>query len=334
MHLSFPTEIRIPQKLFDFREIGFHRVCAWLYEQVRKITEYFISRNFFCGFQKISPQEELTKRMDVLYARGAYPIDCISSEGKKIDAIRIPSPSCSKDTDNIILFALIHHYQRHPPKHYDHYLKDGADVVLWNPTGLTPKQYAEDLQKILEKLLQENPNQKITIDTYCGSADPAISAAAALNQPNISLIIDRGYGEPYKLVRSLGLFAAIPIVRDIIENKFNCDGINKIAQIPGKILFIAPQEKEDQLMTCGNENLTRNLHKKRQGRPGDRLIELQNSDHWSPWNSTVHRDVKEFLKQEGIISSHYTADETLFPEPSPPSFYMRSIFPLLLKPPC
>lgn len=276
-----------------------------IYQLVMRVLE-----NIFFSGQNISLSLK-AERIDQLVAKGAEKIDC----SKDLDALFLKA---SQKTDLIIVHALTRSAQRLLPQNYEH-LKEAADVVLWNPSKKTAKQYEEDLNEVITKVRNLHPNKKIAIIARCATVDPTISVAAKQNDPNISLILDRGYGNVLKLARSLTIFSKLPLIRNILQKEFNCEGEKKIANIPGPILFT--YSENDQLL---GGNLMKDLIEARGNHPVDRGIELENSDHWTPWSQTTHQKIHDFL---GI-----KANVDAFPmRHDPPSFFKRKILPIFIQ---
>jgi hypothetical protein len=294
----------------------------WLCMKVQEMFESLLSRSFYCGFEKQLPEQELQARAQALRDKGACVLQCTNGAGTPIDAVIIPSQA-KKRTGNVVVFSLVNPYLRYHPKYYESYLHRGADVVLWDPTKLTPMQSKEDLSCIVRTLLAKNPKSKIALQGYCVTVDPSIAVAAETNNPNVSLILDRGYGEVGKLVRSMSTLGALSCVKRAIETGYDCKGIEKIAEVKGNVLFLAPEKRDDQLLSCGEENLTRNLFRKAKNAE---CIDLEKSDHWTTWNGRTHESVHRFLFKNGILSATSAVSSTLFPDRAPPSDLRRWCF--------
>jgi hypothetical protein len=305
----------------------------WVSSQTKKTTSCFLSKVFYAGYNPLTSTLALSRREALVKEKQALPIICTNNQGVAVDALYIPSQSAKK-TGNVILMALNTSYQDHHPRHYEHYLQNGADVVLWNPTALKGKQVAEDLTALLKKLKSTNPVQKIVVKTYCASAEPGIAAVAALDDPDISLIVDRGYGDIGRLVRSFTFLSQMPLVKRILREQFACNGLSKVKDIKGRVLFVAPALKEDQMMHWKGRNLTYELFESRlrSWRDGDELLLLKDADHWTPWNAAFCNQVNEFLKKNGIIAADYTpVSSQVVPDTVAPSCFKRYIVPVLSK---
>jgi hypothetical protein len=304
-------------------------VYDYLYQLAQRVVEMAISKFFYWGHKVLAPDIVKT-RTQALNNLGAFPLACQNDQGVPIDMMYIPSAS-AKRTGHAIVLALNSTYVDRNPRHYTPYLDNGADVVLWNQTTLTTTQYAKDLFSVLKALKAHNPDQKLCVHSYCASVDPALSAAAELNDPNVSIVADRGQGDVLTLAKSQTIIARLGVVQQVLKDKFFCDGIHKIRDVPGPIAIIAPPTGDDQCMqyAWGTKNLTHDLHHARQ-RDGDAFILFQGGDHWMGWNADIHNRVNEFLKENGIIAPDYTpATEKAFPTKEQPSFWQRRIMPLL-----
>lgn len=309
-------------------------IYDYIYQLAQKIVEMVISKFLYFGHKVLDP-EVVKTRVESLKTLGAYSLACQNDQGVPIDMLYIPSSS-PKRTGNAVVLSMNTTYVDRNPRHYMPYLDNGADVVLWNQTTLTCKQYAKDLFCLLTALKTQNPDQKLCVQSYCASVDPSLSATAELGDPNVSIVADRGQGDVFKLAKSQSILARLPVVQHVLKEKFSCEGIQKIQDIPGRIAFIAPPIQDDQCMQYagGTKNLTHDLHDARQ-RNDDTFILYQGGDHWMVWNADIHNRVNEFLKENGIIAPDYTpATEKDFPTRPPPSFLKKRIMPLLVKSSC
>ena len=312
-------------------------LCAipnFLYKLARKVVEAAISKFFYFGY-KVLPENIQRERANALLGKGAYLLPCRNNRQDPIDLYYIPSSSTLR-TGNVIVLALNTTPFDHHPKHYEHYLKNGADVVLWKQTARYSTQYAQDLLSVIKSLKVHKPDQKIAIKAYCAGVDPSISVAAELKDPNLLLLLDRGQGNAQRLAESQSILAKTSLVRSVVREKFSCEGINKIGAVPGRIAFTAPPAKDDQCMhyARGKKNFNWDLKEARQkaGRKDDAFIVLEGGDHWTRWPASVHNKIYKFLSENEIIAPHYTpATDHLFPPPKPPTFWSRKIMPLLIK---
>ena len=133
------------------------------------------------------------------------------------------------------------------------------------------------------------PEQVVAVKSFCASTDASIKAVADRNDPNIHLIVDRGFGDIKKLLRSFSFIAAhIPVVNAVLNEHFDCNGTEKIKNIRGKLLFIVPGLL-DQVLDYGKKrNFTRDLH---DNQPNSSIIEMEGQDHWSKWNAKTFNQV-------------------------------------------
>lgn len=303
--------------------------------QLERLIESLMRRFFYMGYKPLDSAVRQERTNQVLQIQGARKITVLSESGKKIEAIYISSTSAHR-TGNALVFALTEPFQKFNPRYYRHLLKDGADIVLWNPTQPTAVDYARDLQKVLKKLKESKPEQRIAVKAYCMPVQSAIWAVSSFQDSSISLILDRGFGKVQELARSITLFANQALCRRKISEKFDVNSHSHIQRCAGNVLFLAPERDSDQLLCYGKgKNFTYDLYESRRAkgrRFGDRWITLPNGDHWSKWDYRTHNKVKDFLCKEGIITSGYCpVGEKLYPLQPPPSFFSRIIIPLLAK---
>lgn len=306
-------------------------LLIWLCEKIKKIVERIISQCFYMSYDPLTIELAKARTLELIQKKGAFFLSCKSKENKTIDALYIPSKS-SQRTGNVIVYTLNTSYQDFHPRHYEHFLASGADVVLWNPTALNSKQYAGDLTSVLKTLGGE---KKIVVRGYCAGVDPVIAAVEGMNNPNIFVILDRGHGNIFRLARSFAVFVNLPIINDVLAEKFDCCGERKIQNIRGKILHLAPSPREDVLMHCGNgRNVTYELHDQHRKvhKTSCYFIQLENSGHWTAHNFSVINKIKKFLSVNGIISNPYPlVSEKDFPGGKSPTFFQRNVLPFLVK---
>lgn len=301
---------------------NFANTCyLWLAERIRKLVSYF----FFTDFHGFKPAALLTRRQGIIDTQGAKTLRV---DGTQIDALYIPSSSPFR-TGNAVVLCLNGPYQKaNPEKHWLPLLKNGADVVLWNPEQLAGTvKIAENLLHVLQTLRQGNPSQAIAVKGMCAAVDPCIKAVSELNDDKVHLIIDRGFGNTKKLVHALSIFGRLSIFQTIVGQYFDCQGIEKIEKVKGKMLFLIP--KMDQVLDVGTKNLTRELFEKA---PFDRkeLIELKEMDHFSPLNHDAYNRMLRFLAKVGIVRQNFEGvDQKLFPI-SDIGCVRRTIFPKVI----
>jgi len=292
-------------------------------EKVEQLFQWAITKAFYVGFQDSLTPKELADRRQTYFDQ--FNTRDLRVDG--IDGIHISSTS-DAPTGNILVCCLNHRYQKSHPRHIEPFLQRGADVVLWNPTGMCPRSFGEDLTNILRKLRHDNPAAVIALKTYCASSDPAIKAAAELDDPNIHVIVDRGHGDVQTLASSHTGLANLPLVKRILSRDFDCEGRDKIDQVRGRMLFLTPKDV-DQVMDYGVKNLTRELYTKR---PHASLLELSPQDHWSSWGAPTYNKVLDFLANVGVVQNHYApVDKAAYPVPEAPSCFKRKVVPPLMK---
>ena len=298
-----------------------------IYELAKKIALYILTKSFYNGFNQLA-DKLMKERSDQLLAdfQGETFL-CQNNCGRAIDATYVPSQAANK-TGNVVVICLNTTYQDHHPRHWQPLIENGADVLLWNPTGKTPVTFSNDLTALLQKLRTEKPTQVIAVKSYCASADPAIAAVDRMEDPNIHQIIDRGHGNAQKLARSMTLFAGLGFVKEVIREEFDCQGIDRIHRIQGRSLFMTPR-LGDQVMDCGATNLTRELYEQTRGQT---LVELEPHDHWSKWDHVAYDQVLTFLSEIGVVKSDFTSTAPeRFPRIETPGCFKRTCIPILTK---
>lgn len=283
---------------------------------ISSVIKYFL----YLGFKVLSPEVVQERNEYLRRELGALPL-----RGVSLDAKYLPSSSPQR-TGNIVVICLNTTYQDHHPRHYLPFLENGADVVLWNPTDITPKTYEAELASLLRSLHQEHPASAIALKTYCAGSDPALSAAASLSFP-VHLIIDRGHGDTSALVGFLTILAKIPFIHEILKTTFSCNGAEKIHTLRGRLLFMTPASG-DQIMDYRGGNLTRDL-----ARRVNEVAKIIPGDHWAKWGKTAYTHALQFLHTLNIVSQ-VALNETTYPDPEPPSYFKQNCLPYLIKSPC
>lgn len=249
----------------------------------------------------------------------AKPIEGVHSpllsvaSGRPIDALYIKSTAKNR-TGNAIIYVLGKNYQAFHPNNYDHLLDDGSDIILFNPSELNITTMDADLKRVIKELKSRNAAQKLAIHGYSigghiaasAAADIAIGAAEGIPAETLPTIVDRGYGNGYELAKKVSRFAAVPFIKQHIEQYYDVRAIDKIEQHKGAMLFLSPSDGRDRLMHRKErdgtiKNLTCDLYDKHNN-PNDVWIDLHDADHWTKWTPEVHRRVKEYLERSGIIS--------------------------------
>lgn len=297
------------------------------YALVKSTIEKVALSSFYCGYNEIDPKIALQRKTELVKKYQAEEVSVENHQGKKIDAVYIRHRG-QLATGNVLVLCLNTTYLDHHPSRWEPFWKSGADVLLWNPTTLGPKPYAEDLQAVLKSLREKNPNQVIGLKSYCASSDPAISAAAARKDPNVHLIVDRGHGDVKKLARSFTILSSLPIVQTVLEESFDCKGVEKIKNIAGKMLFFIPGQL-DQVMDCGKGNLTKDLHNQK---PDETLVKLKGHDHWSDWTFNTYNEALNFLAKVGVVhNKHSPVKEEDYPEAPPLGCFPQKCVPFLTK---
>jgi hypothetical protein len=295
------------------------------YSLIKSVVEQIALRSFYVGYKKLDHVIASERRMGLLTSYQGQEFGCVNDGETQIDAIYL---TAQNTTGNVLVLCLNTTYQDHHLSHWEPFYENGADILLWNPTKLGAVSYSKELSCLLRSLREKNPHQEIAVKTYCASTDPGISAVADQKDPKMHLIIDRGHGDVYKLARSFTICAQSSIVQDVLKESFDCDGVNKIRAISGRILFITSEI--DQIMDYKKKgNLTRDLHVIKSDQT---LLALDEQDHWSNWTYTTYNTVLGFLKESGVVCSDFNqVQETLFPPSLPPSYFKKECVPVLTK---
>lgn len=312
--------------------------CLWtqLLQRIENRVTSIIAKMFFKGYQSLDSKAMIAQREGVIRERNAFSLPCPNSGGQKMDLLYIPSASPSR-TGNLMVIADTTSYQdrlEHSfPSKYKHFLNCGVDIVLWNPTEINPKRYADDLLCVLKVLKKRQPDQKIVVKAHCASVEPAISAAAHFDS-SVSLLLDRGYADTLQLARSFTILSTIPGVRRILEKQFCCNGMQNLQRFQGKIIFVAPADPSaDQVVYWRGKNLTYEMHqyRKHHGFFKDALIKLgEQSDHWSRWNADEYNQITQELQKLGITANNCPKFIPNAPR-LPTTFFKKSCLPLLSK---
>lgn len=255
-------------------------------QQLERVVTFILKRLYF--IRQSMPKDAYSRREEIK-SKGAEELNLENLSGFYLKANEI------EKRNPIVLMALPKPFEKFLPEYYEVYLKKGADIVLWNPSEWIPKQYERDLTKVLEKVISIHPEGKIAVFARCATVDPLISVAAKLNNKNISLILDRGYGDSANFAISFTFLAKPFCVQKVIRKHFSCSGMEKITQVPGKILFITTKEpSDDQLMRYGKgRNFTHDLIAKRQN--NKEVIYLENSDHWTRVGKEGQAKIDQFI---------------------------------------
>ncbi len=320
-----------------------NELLTWISIRIEKCVLSILRKNFYFGYDALTPTIANDRKNNLINNHEAREIPCQNAHGVGIDTLYIPSTHANR-TGNVIVFAETTSYQDRLdhglPSKYKHFLDRGAAIVLWNPTQLESKQYAQDLLAVLKKLKEQNPDQKITVKGHCATVEPAISAAADLSQElntdSISLILDRGYADTFAFARSFTFLPKLPCIRRTIQNHFSCDGLQKLRTFPGKIIFIAPQDpKADQITYWAHKNLTYEMHALRAhlGFYNDAFVKLgKASDHWSSWNADEYNQIDaELLKVQTVVANYLEIGSEAHPNRLPLTCFKKTCLPILSK---
>lgn len=321
--LSIPAPLRLAATIHSFSE------------QVQEQTKTFIDASltsvikkmFYVGYN-ILPQDIGRKRnADLAEKYGAIELNCENSSGQSLQVRYISSKSTNK-TNNVLVICLNTTYEDHNPRHWEVFLENGADIVLWNPSKTLPTQYEHDLKSVLDTLKKRNPSQIIGLKAYCASTEPAIAAASQMPSP-IHIICDRGFGDVLSLARSNTIFSKWSLIEHTLTKYFSCNAVEKIKQIAGRVLFFIPQNGADQVMQWGVSNLTEELAHEMSTTQEKEIVYIP-GDHWSKWGKTAYVHALEFLTDIGITSSK-NIDKNKHPDPEAPGTFKSRVIPFLTK---
>ena len=311
-----------------------------------KVVSCVLSKCFYVGYDALSARVAKERTQQLITGSNARPLVCQNDKNVSVDTLYIPSSHPNR-TGNVIVFAETTSYQdrleQGLPSKYRYFLDSGMDVVLWNPTELQNRQYAQDLLSVLRALKRQHPDQRIVVKGHCATVEPAIATAADLAQElrddSITLILDRGYADVEAFTRSFTVLTKLPLIHRVIQGQFSCDGMRKLQTFPGKIIFIAPEDPTaDQLVYWAGKNLTYAMHELRQtnGFREDAFIKLgEGSDHWSSWNSDEYTQITAELSKVGLVASNYLGlTSRAFSARPPLNFFKRTCLPILTKACC
>ncbi|OGN61645.1 MAG: hypothetical protein A3F40_00450 [Chlamydiae bacterium RIFCSPHIGHO2_12_FULL_27_8] len=251
-----------------------------------------------------------------------------------LNAINVSSKKeVANRVNRVMIIALNTTYQDHKPKHWDVFVENGFDIVLFNhsnPKQLTTKTFAADLSIVLKKVREEKPESQIVVKSYCQSTLPSISAVADMNDANIHLICDRGYANPYEMTRSFSLMAKMRIVKAVIKDHFDLESDEKIKKIKGKVIFLTPDKKSlDQMVSFKGKNFTRELYEKTKHK--NFLIELENSDHFTRWSKDTYNKILKIFKDNKIIEDFKKLGEKDVLTVYPIRFFNKYLLYFLVK---
>lgn len=306
-------------------------IPACLTNLMTRIDTYARQRvvsTFHTWYKTLPPETAQKHRHELIHNFDAKELACEDSE---IDALILKSKSFLR-TGNFLVYCINTTYQNHHPRHFAPFLNNGADVVVWNANlaGLTPKNYSRDLTFVLKALRKQNPEQSIAVMGHCMVTDPIISAVSSINDSNIHLIVDRGYGDATSLATALTPLSRIPLIQRILREDCDCQGIEKIKDIGGKILFIFAGTG-DQIMDYGwGKNFTQDLAKKRKHH-FDAIV-LKGGDHWSAWDYPTYSRVLKFLFEVRVTQKEpFELNTYDHPDATSPSYLKRKYVQCALK---
>ncbi len=310
--------------------------CVRMFSQV-------LSKLFFFGYRILDPQEA-EKRMSALKSKvPVSQLHCTDSSGTPLDVIYLATTVPHK-TDHILVFAETTSYQDRVhsdgslPSQFQHFLDEGINVVLWNPShskNIESKQYADDLLSVL-KSLKEIKTKHIAIKGYCATVEPVISAAVDSGLENLSLILDRGFSNTRALARSFTPLSEIPWIAQMIQKRFSCNGENKLKRFSGNVIFVAPEDPAaDQITSWKGRNLTYEMYHLRNGKDPLVLMDKDTTDHWSPWHAGEYAAITSHLKKFGVIPEKASDAPQGIPQKRPPlTLFQRTLYPWFVKTYC
>lgn len=151
-----------------------------------------------------------------------------------------------------------------------------------------------------------------------------------MKDSNIHLIVDRAHGNATSLASALSPLSRIPLIRRILKEDCDCQGIEKIRDIAGRILFIFAGNGDPMMDYGYGKNFTQDLQRRRKHN-FDRIV-LKGGDHWSPWDYPTYLRVLKFLFQVQVAQQEpFMLDSNNFPPATSPSYLKRKYIQCTLK---
>lgn len=301
---------------------------------ISSIVEKILRSIFFMGFRELDERTVRQRNFEIQNKlAGHRMVENLENHGDV--EITYFLGAVEKRQNTAVIFASTKYYQDIPFSYYEHFLKSGTDVILWNPPEKDVHSYASILEAIIRRFKSEEKLEHIAVFSYCVTVQMAISAAHALDDENICHVIDRGFGDASFLAVGATSVARLPCLQSFIREKFDCGAIDKIGELKGNALFIYPPEGNDQVMDRFGGNHTRDLMLKREGRVGDESIILENGHHWTAWDYETWEKVQRFLSKNRVLGQSYEpVDAKSFPKHEAPSCWSTNVRWWLTKSPC
>lgn len=306
---------------------------------IGKVTELLLRTILYSNY--LSNNSSIMKKREVRLIKDfqAEKLSCL----KTAFLFKSISPNT---TGNIFIFLTSKKCSNIHPRQLQHYLERGADVVTFDADVYKdPISHSKDLQKLIKYLKTEKKVKKIAVHSYCTTGQSAIDALAKLKDKNISLICDRVFGDFEKLATSMTIISKLWFIKDIIK-RLDCTSIRNIENIPGKVLFMWPDNDVilDYKKGSKKGNLTKDLYlaySKKQKEKAT-VVHLHNYSHWQyPYTVLDQKKLDEFLKENKILSSLYQSTEDKrfinidklkrFYSYPPLSRFKKDILPYLIK---
>lgn len=255
--------------------------------------------------------------------------DCKNDEGQPMDALYIPSQNSS---GNLVIFCLHEPYAAHhlQEKHLKPFTDNQLDVLLWDPIESPRKSgsngYATELTCLLKQVRDKFPDKKIVLKTHCATSDPSVKAATELQDSDIHIIIDRGYGNIQELAQSFICIARCKIIKDILRDDFDCEGESLIPRFKGKVLSI--MSPHDQIAkTSRGTNLTEQFVN---AAPQENVIKIGFlGDHWAKWDYEIYNGVLAALVELDVIKAVTDVKVEQYPSAPPLGWVAKKIFPIV-----
>lgn len=327
--IYLPTSI--PQAFQSLGETLYSTFHDPISAAINSVSNTILRKSFFSGYDghPVTPQIKTTKRTELAlsFALRNYSAVRSAATGKEIDFVHIQSQS-PKRTGNALVFLLNGHYQYFNRKHYAHLLKDGADILLFNPTDLTCTTMEYDLRSVLDQVVKDNPSMNIALYGYCVGAHVAAKVACSYalhGQTNMPFIFDRGFGNTCELACKVSCLTKFGAFQEVLNEKYNLRVETVVQNHSGPMLVITCPQGRDQLMHRGAMNLTMNLADRHTN--GHSLRVIQQGDHWSARDADTWNAIKDFLALCGILISDYTRmSQTDFPRIEPKDCKTSALF--------
>ncbi|MCH9626059.1 MAG: hypothetical protein S4CHLAM123_12490 [Chlamydiales bacterium] len=271
----------------------------------QKIPDWVVRKAFFSNFG-MKEQEKIKRRADLENLYTVNNLDARSLVSKKtIEAISINSEEVEK-TNTTVIYVVPREYQRFHHRNYEHLLKAGVNVVLFNPTELKTTTMAKDLLQIIRKV--EEQGKKVALYGYSIGAHAAAGAAVAHSEEDgihIPVVVDRGYGNAQKLARALTVAIFAPGAKKAVS-EHDCALDKRADKHKTDMLFISPQFGDDFLMHSKRKKFDLSQELQQAHNHGeDAMIRLNpGKGHWAPLTEEAANKTIAYLKKHKIFPNN------------------------------